>query len=217
MAGDEHRDLPFPVELQNELPDLNDPLGVQAVDGLVQYQKVRIPRQGHGDAQALLHAQGEVPGLFLPRVLQPHQLQKLRDAVVAGHAQHPELLLQIVLGGEVQVDGGRLHHRAHAAADLGDLLPGAVRAVEEITARRGGLQAADHPDQGGFTCPVPAHKAVNTALGHVHGEVVQGLEVFIVLAQPLGGQYIFHDKASVFKIACAGAGGALPSPTAAPS
>ena len=41
--------MPLPVELQNELPDLNDPLGVQAVDGLVQHQKVRIPRQGHGD------------------------------------------------------------------------------------------------------------------------------------------------------------------------
>ena len=32
-----------------------------------------LRRQRHGDAQPLLHAQGEVPGLFLPGVLQTHQ------------------------------------------------------------------------------------------------------------------------------------------------
>ena len=73
VAGDQDADLPFPVQLQNQLPDLDDALGVKAVHRLVQHQKIRITRQGYGDAQPLLHAQGEMPGFFPARVLQAYQ------------------------------------------------------------------------------------------------------------------------------------------------
>ena len=42
MAGNQHRHLPAAVEIEDQLPDFNDALGVQAVGRFVQYQKIGI-------------------------------------------------------------------------------------------------------------------------------------------------------------------------------
>lgn len=81
VAGDQHRDAVLAVELQDQLPHLDDALGVKAVDRLIQHQKVRAARQRHGNAQPLPHAEGEIFRFLLPGAVQPHQMQQLRDAV----------------------------------------------------------------------------------------------------------------------------------------
>ena len=74
---------------------------------------------------------------------------------------------------------------------------GVVHAIEGVAARRGDLKAADEPDEGGFAGAVAPHKAVNRAFGHVHGEIIQGLEVLVMLGQALCGEHIFHKIASI--------------------
>ena len=43
MAGDQHGDLPLPVQLQDQLSHLYDSLRIQAVSWLIQNQEIRIP------------------------------------------------------------------------------------------------------------------------------------------------------------------------------
>ena len=121
-------------------------------------------------------------------------MQQFRDPLIGGASQDQILLLQIVLGGEVQIDGRRLHHRAHPPPDLCQGPVPAGDAVKGIGAGRGGLQAADEPDEGGFACAVPAYQAVDGALGHVHAQAVQGFEMAVVLAQRLRCQNIVHRE-----------------------
>ena len=188
----------LPVEAENELPHLNDALGVQTVDGLIQDEKVRVPAQGHGNAQPLAHAQGEVAGLFLPRIPQAHQVEQFWDPLLRGQAQQAVLEFQIIRSGEVQIHRGGLHHRPHPAAGLVDLRRGVRHPVEGVVPRCGGLQAADQTDEGGFPRPVLPHEPVDGPLGHMHG---QGLGLSVGLGQALGGQGIVHEISS-FVLAC---------------
>ena len=81
MAGDEEGDPLFTVQLQDQFPDLDDPLGIQTVDWFVEHKKVGVPCQCDGDPETLAHAEGEVFRLFPSRVLETDQLQKLRNPV----------------------------------------------------------------------------------------------------------------------------------------
>ena len=134
--------------------------------------------------------------LFLPRIFQAHQLQKLRDAVEGGQSQNEILLAQVVLSGHIQIDGGGLHHRAHPAAGPDDVSVTVFGAVQGKTAGGGLLQSADQADQGCLARAVAAHKAVDGALGNVHGQTAQGFEVAVLLSEILGGQNVFHSKSS---------------------
>ena len=180
VAGEENGDLVFPVQPQQQLANLHNPLGVQAVHRLVQHQKVGTSHQGHGNPQPLAHAQGEVAHGFLPRVLQPHQLQQVGKVLIRGQAQNLGLQFQIMDGGQVLIDGGGLHHRPHPPPDL---LDGGVPkwgAVQGVVPGGGGLQPAEDTNQGGFSRPIPAHQAVNGPFGHLHGEVLQGVGVAVL-------------------------------------
>ena len=196
VAGDEHRDLPPPVELEDELAHLNDALGIEAVDRLVQHQKVGISRQRHSNAQPLAHAQGEVFCLFPPGIRKPHQLKELWDAGIGGKSQGTVLHLEIFLGAEIEIDGRRLHHGAHPAAGGDDGAVSVGDAVDGILPGGGRLQAADQADEGGLAGAVFAHQAVNGATGHVDGEAAQCLEALVLLAQACSGKYIVQKIAS---------------------
>ena len=65
VAGDQHGDLPLPIEPQDQLAHFDDALGIQAVDGFVQHEKVWISRKGNGDAQSLPHTERKILYLFL--------------------------------------------------------------------------------------------------------------------------------------------------------
>ena len=192
MAGDEHRDLPLPVECQNELAHFDDALWVEPIDRFVEHQKIRIAAQRNGDAQALFHAKGEVAGLLFARVPKADQRQQLVDARKGGQSQNAVLLQEVFARRHVEVDGGRLDHSAHSPAHLCDDGVLAAHAVEGIVARGGVLKAADQPDQGCFAGAVFSNEAVDGALWNVKGEPVERLEIAIVLAQSVCLKYIFH-------------------------
>ena len=48
-------DLLLPVQLQDQFPDLDDPLGIQPVYRFIQHQEIRGAHQGDGNAQPLAH------------------------------------------------------------------------------------------------------------------------------------------------------------------
>ncbi len=58
VAGDEHGEAVVAVEAQDQLAHFDDALGVEAVHGLVEDEKIGLTGQRHGDAEALLHAEG---------------------------------------------------------------------------------------------------------------------------------------------------------------
>ena len=66
MAGDQNGGLPLPVQLEEQLPELHNALRVQAVDGLIQEEELRVVHESQGQAQPLLHAQREGLELLFP-------------------------------------------------------------------------------------------------------------------------------------------------------
>ena len=82
VTGNQHRDLSFPVQPQDQFTDFDDPLRVKSVDRLVQYQKIRISRKRNGNSQPLLHAERKVLRFFLTGVCKTDQFEKLRDSII---------------------------------------------------------------------------------------------------------------------------------------
>src|SRR5699024_2003312 len=67
-------------------------------------------------------------------------------------------------------------------------------AAERIAAGRGLLQSADDADECGFARAVFAHKAVNSALGHPHGQMIERLKMAVVFTQVFCFQHIVHSE-----------------------
>ena len=77
VAGDHDGDAPLVAQPGQHFPHLHDALGVQTVDGLVQYDQLGVAHQRQRDAQALPHAQGIGAGaLFRVRVLKADGLEQ---------------------------------------------------------------------------------------------------------------------------------------------
>ena len=74
MAGDEDGGLVLPVQLQEQVSKLYDPLRVETVDRLVQQQKLGPVHQGQGQSQPLLHTQREGLDLLPPGIGKSHLL-----------------------------------------------------------------------------------------------------------------------------------------------
>ena len=143
MAGDQNGDPMLPVQLQNQLPDLNDALGVQTVDWLIQHEKVRVPGKGNGDTQSLPHTERKILYLLLSGITQPHKLQQFRDPVIGRLPQNPVLVLHVISGCHIQIDGRGFHHRAHPTAGFSDLCVRILDAVDLIASAGGELQSRD--------------------------------------------------------------------------
>ena len=78
---------------------LGDADGVQAVDGLVQDQQLRVVHHRQGDGQPLLHPQGVLGVAFLVPVGQVHQLQRPFYIVGTFEAPEPGEDLQVFCAG----------------------------------------------------------------------------------------------------------------------
>ena len=200
VAGNQHGDLPFPVQLQDQLPHFHNALGVQAVDWFVQHKKIGVAAQRHGDSQALPHSQGKILGFFLAGVFQSHQAQKLGDVLLTGKAQYAVLHFQIVHGGHVRVEGRGLHHGSHAAPRLDDTFLVPAFPIEGVFSGARLLQAAYQPDESGFSRAVFSRQAVNRPFGHPHSQTVQSFEAPVMLAELIGFQHVFHDCDTSFLI-----------------
>lgn len=185
--------MPLSVQPEQQLPELHDALRVQAVDGLVQQEELRLVHQGEGQPKPLLHAQGEGLEFFLPGPGEADQLQRLVHAAPAGDAPLDAVVLQILFGGEIGVEGGGLHHDAGAAPR--PVQGGGGGGAEEGQLSGGGPGlAGDQPDQGGLARAVPAHQAEDLPLFHRQAGPVQGQGPAIPAGQLPGPQDQFRHS-----------------------
>ena len=184
MAGDKNGGLPLPVQAQQQFPKLHDTLRIQTVDGLNQQEKFRLVHKRQGQAKALLHAQGEGLKLLFPCVGEVHQLQGLIHAVFARDAPLDAVVLQILPGGEVWVEGGNLHHGAGAAAGAVQSGVGGLPKQGDL-AGGGNTLAGDQADEGSFARAVSAYQAKDLALLYRDAGPVQGQGVAVAPGQLL--------------------------------
>jgi hypothetical protein len=114
VAGQDHGGLGLPGQALEQLAQVLDARGVQAVGVLVQDQQPGLPHHGQGHAQPLAHAQGIFPHRA-PEV--PGQVHQARPPVHlrTGDPAHQPGDLQVLPAGQVVLQGGPLHH----GADLG--------------------------------------------------------------------------------------------------
>ena len=181
VAGDEHGYLPLAVEPQYELAHLDYALRVEAVHRLVEDEEIRPAAERHGDAEPLLHAEGEVARLLFARVRKAHEREQLVYALKARQAEDAVLLPEILPRAHVEIDARRLHHRAHAAAGEPDVAAGELPAVDAVSAGCGPLKPADEADERGLARAVAAHDAVDGALRYVHAQPAESPGLAVAL------------------------------------
>ncbi len=131
-----------------------------------------------GQGQALPQAQGQVPGEVPAPLIQPHQGQDLLQARLQagrGEAVNPAEKGEVLLGGEVFVEGEALGHVADAGLDA-VLVPDDVEAVHPALAGGGQQEAVQHADGGGLAGAVRPQEAEDFTLGHRKADAVHGPE-----------------------------------------
>ena len=75
VGGDQHG-LALSGQVAHEVAEPGDPLGVQAVGGLVEDEDARVADQRAGQFEALAHAEGEAADLALGVTLQADELER---------------------------------------------------------------------------------------------------------------------------------------------
>ena len=110
VGGDEDGHPLLAVELLDQLPELDDAGGVEAVGGLVEHEQLGPGQEGQGNREALLHAEGEFLHRLLGRVVEPHNIEHLPDPFLR-HAVHGPVDLEVLPGIEVAIERGRFNER----------------------------------------------------------------------------------------------------------
>jgi hypothetical protein len=162
------------------------PSGVEAVDGLVEDEGLRVAEQRGGDAQPLTHPEGEPADALAADALEAGHLDHLlhpppAEAVRGGHGP------QVVRRRPSGVDGLRLEQGTH----LGERGPvsGVGTPVDGDCAPRGPVQADDHAHGGRFPGAVRAEEAGDLAGPDGEGDVVDGLLRSVGLGEVLSGDH----------------------------
>ena len=180
VAGHEDRAAVGGEALQ-EAAEPVDALGVESVRRLVEQQGARVAEEGPGEAQALLHAEGELPDAPLGGRLEPDEPEHLVDAGLRDlvrRRQRPE----VVVG---------LARRVHVAGvEERPDLPHGERHVREVLAvdgrrsRRRAVEAEDHPHRGRLAGTVRPEEAGDLAVGDIERQVVDGQLGSVPLVSP---------------------------------
>ena len=116
VAGDQNGGLPLPVQLEKQLPELHDALWIQAVDRLIQQEIFRVVHQCQGQAQRCFMPREKVLNFFFPVSVSRTCSRGLVHALFSGDAPLDAVVLQVLAGGEVGVEGRDLHHGPGAGA-----------------------------------------------------------------------------------------------------
>ena len=158
---------------------------VEGAEGLVHEQEGGVEGERAGDRHPLLHAAGELPGIFPLEAGEAHDLEPGPGALAAlGGRQAHDLERQhhVPLDGAPGIEGRRLEHVAVGAREAGRLGRRAVdpqlargRALEVGDgAQQGGLAAAGGADQGhelaGCDGEVHVHERLHRAVAGDEGE-----------------------------------------------
>ena len=141
---------------------------VQAGGGLVEEQHLRPADQAGGQVQAPLHAAGVSLGRPVGRVAQAELLEQLGGpAPGLGPAQviQPPDDLQVLLAGELLLDGGRLAGQPDRPADRGRVAHHVI-ALDQRPPSVGKQQRGQDPHRRGLPRPVRTEHAEHRPAGH---------------------------------------------------
>ena len=179
MRGQEHRSALI-GQLPQETPDPQDAVGIQAIDRLVQHDRLRIGQQRRCDPEPLPHAQRERSRGFTGSVGQAHEIQQVihsgrpdthrgtqRQQVIACRAA---LVHRLCLQQRPQFGHGRGRVCVRPAVDK--RLPGG-----------GPVQTEDHPHRGGLARPVRPQKACDAARLDREADAVDRDDIAVLLGQ----------------------------------
>ncbi|MNK27808.1 hypothetical protein D3C87_461710 [compost metagenome] len=157
---------------------------VQRREGFVHQQDFGIGGQGPRQADALLHAAGQLVGILVFEAGQAHLLQPFARALLAlglAHALNGQAVRGVVQHRAVREQPEALEHHAHLllAEDFQVALVQAdhVHAIHQDVARAGFDQAVEVADQRGFAGTRQAHDDVDAALFDGQADVAQAQRV----------------------------------------
>ena len=188
VGGDEDGDLVAPGQLHHQPPEVVARNRVHARGGLIQDQQLGLVHHGHGQRQALAHAQRQLHGQRAACGLQVKPLQHGLHALGhlgLWHMKQPGVQHQVLLYRQLAVQRERLRHIAHAAA-RGHVFRVHRLAKQPGLAVGGGQQAGEHLHGGGLAAPVAAQKAKNLAALDAKAHMVHRHKVAKLHGQALG-------------------------------
>src|SRR6202050_5413380 len=198
VGGEKDRDVLALLQPVDVLPDGGPGLRVQAHGRLIEEQHPRRVQQAAGDFQPALHPAGVGGHHAGPPVPQPDTLRALPQPRRERRLGHPVQLgveAQVLLPGQVVVQGGLLEHQADVAAHgvpLGDH----VVSCHPGGARRGLGQGAQDLDGGGLACAVRPEKAERLAGRDLEIDAADGLDLAVALGQLADRDSRCHPYAS---------------------
>jgi hypothetical protein len=179
VVGHQHeRALVLAVEREQELDDLRPGGGVEVAGGLVGQDEPRPQRQGPGDRHALLLAAGELGGVVVGAVGEPHGRKELAGPVEragpAGQLQRHRHVLERgergdqVVGLEHEADAVPAQARQRVLVEAGDL-----HAVQHDGAGGGPVEPGDEPEQRGLAAAGGPGDRHHLARVHVEAYAVE--------------------------------------------
>ena len=155
--------------------------GINALEGFIEEQKVRIGDQGRGQGELLFHPVGELEREFLLLVRQVHHVQQLvatRADGSRGQQIHAANEGEVFAGGQIVEQREVFRHYADAALDL-QRAPRVthVLAQQAHCARARRQQPGKHLDGGGLARAVGAEKAIEPSRLDAQTELVDGAKL----------------------------------------
>ncbi len=178
IVGDEDRGgLEAVVQAADLDPHLHAQLGVEVRQRLVEQEGLRLAHDGaaHGDALAL--AAGELARLPLEKGVDAQQLGGIPHARLdlgLGNAAVLQAVGHVVVDVHMRIERVVLEHH-------GDVAVGRLHVVDDTPADRDGaagdgLEAGDHPEQGGLAAARRPEQHRERAVGNTERHALHGLD-----------------------------------------
>ena len=193
VAG-EQDGAPLGGDVPDELTHPPHALGVEAVDGFVEDQGVRVAQERGGDAESLPHTEREAARTLVGDGGDAGQLDDLVDAAAAdpvGRRHDP----QVVAGRAAGVHGLGVEKDADFAERGGEAVVGL--AVDGHVARSRTVESDDHAHRGRFAGAVGAEEAGDAPGGDGERDVGYGGTGAVSL-----GEVVCDDHVSTLGIRC---------------
>ena len=169
-------------ELADQVAELEDAGGIEAVDRLVEDQQLGVAEQAAGDAEALAHAERVAADLVVGPAAEADALERGVDAAVGALVARRGVDVQVLAAGEMAVEARLLDDRADARQRLR-----AVVLAEQADRAAGGLREPEQqPDQRRLAGAVGAEEAEGAAARHLEVDVLEGGAVAEALPEALG-------------------------------
>ena len=115
MAGQDDRNTFLRIQSAQRLSHLNDPAGIQTVDGLIQKQELRFSHQGDSKPKTLFHSERELFSIRFSPFIQTNLPQHVPDLLLSRYSFLDAIIFQVSLHGELRIESRLLDHGACAS------------------------------------------------------------------------------------------------------